>query len=153
MSPTRTATRWSCSSRARRLPTNGRQAEFDTVPRRRMRRVAVLGAGAGGAAAVAELVAAGHEVRFWGRSAKTLAPFRQQGGIAHDGILGRAIARPHLITDDLPEATAAADALVVCVTGLAHADIAAALAAADVKNVPVVIIPGHTGGALEFRQA
>jgi opine dehydrogenase len=118
-----------------------------------MRRVAVLGAGAGGAAAVAELVAAGHEVRFWGRSAKTLAPFRQQGGIAHDGVLGSAIARPHLITDDLPEATAAADALVVCVPSFAHADIAAALAAADVKNVPVVLNPGHTGGALEFRQA
>jgi opine dehydrogenase len=120
---------------------------------RRMRRVAVLGAGAGGAAAVAELVAAGHEVRFWGRSPKTLAPFRAQGGIAHEGALGSGIARPNLITGDLREAAAGTDALVVCVPSFAHADIAAALAAAGVKTVPIVLNPGHTGGALEFRQA
>src|SRR5262245_33039096 len=46
-----------------------------------MPKVAVVGAGAGGAAAVAELTAAGHEVRFWGRSQQTIAPFQVQGGI------------------------------------------------------------------------
>jgi len=66
-----------------------------------MSRVAVLGAGAGGAAAVAELTAAGHEVSFWGRSAKTLAPFREQGGVGFEGVLGRGLARPHLFADDL----------------------------------------------------
>jgi opine dehydrogenase len=118
-----------------------------------MRKIAVLGAGAGGAAAVAELVAAGHEVGFWGRSPKTLVPFREQGGVAHEGVLGSGIARPHLITSDLREATAAADIVVVCVPSFAHADIAAALADAGVTNVPVLLNPGHTGGALEFRQA
>jgi opine dehydrogenase len=119
----------------------------------RMRRVAILGAGAGGAAAVAELTAAGHEVSFWGRSAKTLAPFREQGGVAYEGVLGRGLARSHLISDDLRQATAAADAVVVCVPSFAHADIAAGLAAAGAKDLPVVLNPGHTGGALEFRQA
>jgi opine dehydrogenase len=46
-------------------------------------RVAVLGAGAGGAAAVAELVVAGHEVSFWGRTPGTLEPFQRQGGIGY----------------------------------------------------------------------
>jgi opine dehydrogenase len=118
-----------------------------------MRRVAVLGAGAGGAAAVAELTAAGHEVSFWGRSANTLAPFREQGGIAYEGVLGSGIARPRRITSDLREATAAADVLVVCVPSFAHAQIASALAAGGTKDLPVVLNPGHTGGALEFRQA
>jgi opine dehydrogenase len=118
-----------------------------------MRRVAVLGAGAGGAAAVAELTAAGHEVAFWGRSAKTLAPFREQGGVAYEGVLGSGIARPRLITNDLREATAAADIVVVCVPSFAHAEIAQALAAAGTKDLPVVLNPGHTGGALEFRRA
>ena len=118
-----------------------------------MSRVAVLGAGAGGAAAVAELTAAGHEVSFWGRSAKTLAPFREQGGVGFEGVLGRGLALPHLITNDLHQATAAADVVVVCVPSFAHADIAAGLATAGAKDVPVVLNPGHTGGALEFRQA
>ena len=117
-----------------------------------MRRVAVLGAGAGGAAAVAELSSAGHEVSLWGRSAKTLAPFREQGGVAYDGVLGSGIARPRHITCDLSEATAAADVLVVCVPSFAHAEIASALAAAGTKDLPVVLNPGHTGGALEFCQ-
>ncbi len=39
-----------------------------------MRSVAIIGAGAGGAAAVAELTLAGHEVRLWNRSAATLEP-------------------------------------------------------------------------------
>jgi opine dehydrogenase len=117
-----------------------------------MRRVAVLGAGAGGAAAVAELTTAGHEVSFWGRSAKTLAPFRKQAGVAYDGVLGSGIARPRHITSDLSVATAAADVLVVCVPSFAHAEIASALAAAGTKDLPVVLNPGHTGGALEFCQ-
>jgi opine dehydrogenase len=117
----------------------------------RMRSVAVVGAGAGGAAAVAELVAAGHEVRFWGRSPHTLAPFTEQGGVAYEGMLGSGLARPTLITHDLAAAIAAADVILVCLPTFAHADIARALARAAVK-VPVVLNPGHTGGALEFSQ-
>ena len=63
-----------------------------------MRKVAVVGAGGGGAAAVVELVGAGHNVVFWGRSPETLAPFQEQGGVAYEGVLGAGIARPSLIT-------------------------------------------------------
>ena len=79
----------------------------------RMRKVAVVGAGAGGAAAVAELVAAGHEVRFWGRSPRTLAPFVEQGGVAYEGVLGTGLARPKLITSDLAAAIDTADVILV----------------------------------------
>src|SRR5215469_14479660 len=152
MLPIRTETRSSCSSGAKRRLGNPRELDPGS---QRMRRVAVavLGAGAGGAAAVAELTAAGHEVTYWGRSAKTLAPFREQGGVGYDGVLGRGLARPRLITDDLRQATGAADVVVVCVPSFAHADIAASLAAAGATDLPVVLNPGHTGGALEFRQA
>ena len=114
-------------------------------------RVAVVGAGAGGAAAVAELVAAGHEVRFWGRSPPTLAPFVEQGGVAYEGVLGTGLARPKLITPDLAAAIDAADVILVCLPTFAHSDVARALAHAGAK-VPVVLNPGHTGGALEFSQ-
>jgi opine dehydrogenase len=116
-----------------------------------MHKVAVVGAGAGGAAAVAELVAAGHDVSFWGRSPTTLAAFQEQGGVAYEGVLGSGLAHPKLITADLCAAIEAADVVLVCLPTFAHADIARALAQARARN-PVVLNPGHTGGALEFRQ-
>ncbi|MEA2988034.1 MAG: opine dehydrogenase [Alphaproteobacteria bacterium] len=115
-------------------------------------KVAVLGAGAGGAAAVAELAAAGHEVALWARSPATLAPFIAQGGVAYEGVLGEGRARPELITCDLAAAVAGRDAILVCLPTLAHRDLARALALAG-ATAPVVLNPGHTGGALEVRQA
>jgi len=50
-------------------------------------RIAVLGAGAGAAAAVVELAGNGHEVSVWARSPASLMPFRD--GIRHEGVLGR----------------------------------------------------------------
>jgi opine dehydrogenase len=116
-----------------------------------MRKVAVLGAGAGGAAAVAELVAAGHSVSFWARSPQTVAPFEQQGGVAYEGVLGTGLVQPNLITSDLAAAIDAANVILICLPTSAHGDIARRLARAG-ASAPVVLNPGHTGGALEFRQ-
>ena len=115
-----------------------------------MSKVAVLGGGAGGAAAVAELAAAGHEIRFWSRAAQTLAPFQAQGGVAYDGILGDGLARPALMTSDLAAAIDAAEIILVCLPTFAHRSVALALARTG-SRMPVVLNPGHTGGALEFR--
>jgi opine dehydrogenase len=117
-----------------------------------MSKVAVVGGGAGGAAAVAELVAAGHEVRFWSRAAQTLAPFQAQGGVAYEGILGEGVAKPERMTTDIADAVDAADVILVCLPTFAHGAIARALAAVG-SRVPVALNPGHTGGALEFREA
>ncbi len=114
-------------------------------------KIAVVGGGAGGAAAVAELVSAGHEVRFWSRSQETLAPFQAQAGVAFDGIMGAGLAKPSLMTCDLAEATDGADLVVICVPTLVHKDVAHALAR-NRSRVPIVLNPGHTGGALEVRQ-
>jgi len=110
----------------------------------------VAGGGAGGAAAVAELVAAGEEVRYWTRSPQTLTPFQEQGGVSYEGVLGAGLARPDLMTCDLPAAIDAADVILVCLPTFAHAHVADALARLHAK-VPIVLNPGHTGGALEFR--
>jgi opine dehydrogenase len=114
-------------------------------------KIAVVGGGAGGAAAVAELVSAGHQVRFWTRSQATLAAFREQGGVAFDGIMGCGLAKPSLMTCDLAEATDGTGVVLVCVPSHAHKDVAEALAGSQ-SRVPVVLNPGHTGGALEVRQ-
>jgi opine dehydrogenase len=117
-------------------------------------KVSILGAGAGGAAAVAELTQAGHEVVLWNRSAETLAPFQALGGVRYEGVLGNGIARPTLVTADLAQAIQGADAAVVTLPTFSHAAVARLLAAARwPANRPVILNPGHTGGALEFAHA
>jgi opine dehydrogenase len=117
-------------------------------------RVAVLGAGAGGAAAVAELTQAGHEVSLWNRSAETLAPFERAGGVEYAGVLGSGLARPRLMTTDLRAVLQRAEAVVCTLPTFLHGALANALADAPLAPyVPLVLNPGHTGGALEFRAA
>ena len=114
-------------------------------------KIAVVGGGAGGAAAVAELVSAGHDVRFWTRSQETLAPFHEQGGVAFDGIMGAGLAKLSLMTCDLAEAADGADLVLICVPSEAHNEVADTLARSR-SGVPIALNPGHTGGALEVRQ-
>ncbi len=117
-------------------------------------RVALLGAGAGGASAVAELTQAGHEVAWWARRDETLDPFRVMGGVRHEGLLGAGLAVPTLMTSDMAEAMREADVAVVALPTFSHGPIARALAAAGwPASKPIVLNPGHTGGALEFCHA
>jgi opine dehydrogenase len=116
-----------------------------------MRTVAVLGAGAGGAAATAELAVAGHRVRLWNRSAETLEPFVEAGGVRYEGVLGSGVARADLLSPVLAEVIDGADVAVVCLPAIAHEEVAIALAALE-PTLPIVLNPGHTGGALHLRR-
>lgn len=116
-------------------------------------RVAVIGAGAGGAAAVAELTLAGHDTTLWNRSASTLAPFIERGGVEYEGVFGEGFAKLRAITADLHEAIEGADVALVCLPTLSHVAVAGALARLRADALPVVLNPGHTGGALEFATA
>ena len=114
-----------------------------------MTRVAILGAGAGGAAAAVELIARGFEVALWNRSAATLEPLRAAGGVHYEGVLGAGFTPVAPITQDLREALDGAAVALVCLPSLAHDGVADALAAAGAR-LPVVLNPGHTGGALHL---
>lgn len=109
--------------------------------------VAVLGAGAGGAAAAIELTQAGHAVSLWNRSPATLEPFRAAGGVSHVGVLGDGFTPLARVTPVLAEALDGAEVALVCLPALAHDEVADALRAAG-ATLPVVLDPGHTGGAL-----
>lgn len=113
-------------------------------------RVAVIGAGAGGAAAVAELTLAGHDVALWSRSPDTLRPFQSAGGVEYEGVLGDGLARPRLITADLRAAIEGCDAVVCTLPTFSHRAVASLLAESKLRAA-VVLNPGHTGSALEFR--
>lgn len=116
-----------------------------------MTAVAVIGAGAGGAAAVVELSLAGHEVRWWNRTDATIAPFRKAGGVQYEGVLGEGFSRPATFARSLVEALAGAEIAMVSLPSLAHEAIAHALADAAV-SCPVLLNPGHTGGALHVAE-
>ena len=113
-------------------------------------KVAILGAGAGGVSAAVELHRAGHAIRLWNRSAGALAGYTAAGGIRHEGVLGAGYTPLTVITTDLALATRDADLLLVCLPTLAHGTLARSLIDAGIPPIPVVLNPGHTGGALEF---
>lgn len=113
--------------------------------------VAVLGAGAGGLSAVVELSQAGHEVRLWNRRASTLEPYLAANAVRHTGVLGEGAVTPSLTTTDLSAVLRGADVAVIAVPALAHEGIFDALATVDAPPVPLVLNPGHTGGALHAR--
>ncbi len=112
--------------------------------------VAILGAGNGGAAAAVELGQRGFRTHWWNRSAATLAPFQRAGGIRYRGVLGEGLATPELMTSNLAEALAGAQVILICLPVPAHTPVAEALVKLGANAVPVVLNPGHTGGALEF---
>lgn len=116
-------------------------------------KVLIIGAGAGGAAATVELSLAGHDVTLWNRSFETLAPFKELG-VAYDGVLGEGVITTAAVVSDLNAAVKGADVALVTLPTFIHAAIARLLAAAGWRaDAPVILNPGHTGGALEFRHA
>lgn len=118
------------------------------VPRE-VRTVAVLGAGHGGCAATADLTARGFKVRLHARREATLAPLREAGGInatgIHDGFFV-----PQVMTTDVAEAVDGVDLIILVVPSVAHHDYANALAGLVDADIPILLDPGHTGGALHF---
>lgn len=113
--------------------------------------IAVLGAGAGGLAAAVELTQAGHEVRLWNRNPARLEPHRAEG-IHYRGVLGTgALAPTGGLTSDLAEAITGVDAVVICLPSAVHPTLFADLANLGCSS-PIVLNPGHTGGALHLRQ-
>ena len=116
-----------------------------------MNRIAVLGAGAGGLSATVDLTLAGHQVALWNRNAATLRSNAAEGVVRYRGVFGEGEVRPALITSDLNHALAKADVAVVCLPGMAHGPLFNDLAALG-SSVPLILNPGHTGGALHARR-
>lgn len=111
--------------------------------------VTVLGGGAGGLSCAVELTQNGHQVRLWNRNAATIEPHRS-GSIAYTGVLGEGAVVVEAVTTDLPGALAGAEVAIVCLPALAHHQLFVELAEAGC-SMPVVLNPGHTGGALHLR--
>lgn len=115
--------------------------------------IAVLGGGAGGLATAVELGLRGFGVRYWARSAPAHAAAAEGGLIASGALSGTA--RPELLTSDLAEALDGASSAVVVLPAPAFPSLLKGLvdAASSSRLPPLVLNPGHTGGALHVSAA
>lgn len=126
----------------------GPQTWFSAGKRRPLT-VAVLGAGNGGLAMAADLALAGHRVRLYNRSPERLAPVLERGGLELEGEVLR-FTPIEKVTTDPAEAVTGARLLMVVLPATGHRQVAEACAP-YLDGQVVVLNPGRTGGALEFK--
>lgn len=110
--------------------------------------VAVLGAGNGGLAAVADLVTRGHAVRLWNRGEEALEAISRSGAVRYNGVLGSGMAVVELATTDLAAAVEGAEVILVCLPALAHRDVAERLAAHLRPEQILILNPGGLLGSV-----
>ena len=117
------------------------------------RRYAVIGAGHGGKAMAADLAARGFSVSLYSRGPEDVREVALRRAIeleCEDGTVHDC--RLDVVTSDIPEVLDGADVIMVVLPASAHRDIAR-LCAASLRSGQIVILnPGRTGGALEFRR-
>jgi opine dehydrogenase len=114
--------------------------------------VAILGAGHGGLALAGYLARQGHRVVLWNRSPQRVAPVAIQGGI-NLTLPGSpaAFAPVARATCNITAALADTRLVLVAVPASGHADVARLCAPHLRDGQTVLLLPGRTGGALEFR--
>jgi len=112
----------------------------------------VVGAGNGGLCMAAHLGLMGFQSRLYNRTDSKLDGVRWHGGVELEGAV-EGFGPIALATSDLAEAVGGADVVMIVTPATAHAEIARAMAGVLADGQVVVLNPGRTGGALEFRKA
>jgi opine dehydrogenase len=117
-------------------------------------RFAVFGAGHGGKAMAAHLSIMGAEVTLYNRTWKHVEVIAQRGGIALSGDAGapNGFGELALVTSDVEEALYGNDVIFVVVPAFAHAELARRMAPHLVDGQIMILNPGRTLGAFEFRK-
>jgi opine dehydrogenase len=118
-----------------------------------MKTVAVLGGGNGAHAAAADLTLKGFAVNMFSLFPQELAPIRQQGGIRLEDDAGERLVPIHRTCENIADAIAGVETILVAVPALAHAAYAQACAPHLQGGQTVILNPGSTGGALAFRKS
>jgi opine dehydrogenase len=116
-----------------------------------MRTIAVLGAGNGGRAIAAYLASMGHTVRLYNRNLQKLSTLVQNREVFTTGVL-ECKGRLDLVTDSIAEAVRGVQDIFVVTTADAHRALATELAPLLESKQMILLNPGRTGGALEFRE-
>ncbi len=113
-------------------------------------RFAVIGAGGGGQALAGYLALQGYETRLYNRSSGPLRSIAREGGIFLEGEF-TGFARLARVTTDLHAAVRGVEVIMVALPASAHRPIASQMAPYLRPGQAIILNPGRTGGALEFR--
>lgn len=116
-------------------------------------KIAVIGAGNGGAAMAAHLVLKGYSVALYDKFPGVLEGIQKEGGIHLKGTAGEGFAPLAVISTDLEEVTRGAGLVMVVLPAFAHRDFAENVAPFLEQSQIIVLHPGRTGGALECKKA
>ncbi|HNR97039.1 MAG TPA: NAD/NADP octopine/nopaline dehydrogenase family protein [Anaerolineae bacterium] len=122
--------------------------------RRKKTTYAVIGAGHGGKAMAAHLALMGFQVTLFNRTPDNVRVIKQRGGIELESYEGgpSGFGRIHHVTSDMGEAVDGAPVIMVVLPSSGHADIARLCAPVLRDGQIVVLHPGRTCGAIEFRK-
>ncbi len=115
-------------------------------------RFCVIGAGHGGLSMAGHLGVMGFSVRIYNRTAEHLEAVRWHGGVVMNGEV-EGFGRVELATSDIAEALEGSDVVMVVTPSTAHLGLARLMSPLLKTGQVVVLNPGRTGGALEFRKA
>jgi opine dehydrogenase len=114
-------------------------------------RVAVLGAGHAGRGLVSYLSICGIDVALYNRTIGNVKGILDRRGIDVHGIV-EAFAPIPLVTDDMAAAIVGRNILIVTVPAQAHPFFAKTIGPHLESDQTVLLMPGRTGGALEFAR-
>ncbi len=113
--------------------------------------VAVIGAGHGGLAMAGHLAIMGACVHLYNRGEERLWGVKSMGGIEIQGEVS-GFGKIPVVTNEMEEAIGGAELIMVVVPALAHRWIAEQMAPFLKDGQIIVLHPGRTMGALEFKQ-
>jgi opine dehydrogenase len=114
-------------------------------------RVAVLGAGHAGRGLASYLSVHGFDVSLYNRTIANVKRISKRGGIKVQGLF-EGFAHIPLITDNISKAIKDRDILIVVVPAQAHIFFAKTMGPYLEAGQTVLLMPGRTGGALEFTR-
>ncbi len=113
--------------------------------------ITVIGAGNSGLAMAAHLSLNYNCVTLWNRSRETIRKLIDTHTIYCEGVLTGGI-KIRLITDDIVQALDNPDVILITTPANSHAELASLIAKTLKKECLIVLNPGRTFGALEFRE-
>jgi opine dehydrogenase len=118
------------------------------------KQITVIGAGNGGKAMAAHLALMGAQVTLYNRTWKNISTISERGGISltssHGNIQG--FGELASVTSDIEEALTASNLIMIVVPAFGHAELARKMAPYLHDDHMIVLNPGRTFGAYEFRK-
>lgn len=115
-------------------------------------KVTVIGAGNSGLAMAAHVSLGGHQVTLWNRSRATVAALIERPVINCDGVIDGQVPI-HCVTTDMAVALEDPEIILITTPANAHKELAGLIARNLRKEALILLNPGRTLGALEFRLA